>query len=115
MSVYFEYDPEDHFFKAEVSAETIRSKAFTLTAIENNQVYRIDNQSMYYTQEQLRRAEIVEGMHVAMEHPSDQQLSAFLMSPSSINMPVTVQDLHNLRAIKGPCNSCQEGRPKPSK
>jgi hypothetical protein len=115
VSVYFEYDPEDHFFKAEVSAETIRSKAFTLTAIENNQAYRIDNQSMYYTQEQLRRAEIVEGMHVAMEHPSDQQLSAFLMSPSSINMPVTVQDLHNLRAIKGPCNSCQEGRPKPNK
>ena len=54
VSVYFEYDPEDHFFKAEVSAETIRSKAFTLTAIENNQVYRIDNQSMYYTQKQLR-------------------------------------------------------------
>ena len=115
VSVYFEYDPEDHFFKTEIPADTVRSKAFNLTAIENNQSFRINNESMFYTQEQLRRAEIVEGLHVAMEHPSDQQLSAFLMSPSSINMPVTVQDLHNLRAIKGPCNSCQEGRPLPSK
>ena len=114
VSVYFEHDPEDHFFKTEINSETVRSKAFALTAIENNQAYKIENQSMYYTQEQLRRAEIVEGMHVSMEHPSDHQLSAFLMSPSSINMPVTVQDLHNLRAIKGPCNACQEGRPKPN-
>jgi hypothetical protein len=68
---------------------------------------------MYYTQEQLRRAEIVDGMHVALEHPSDQQLSAFIMSPSSINMPITVQDLHNLRAIKGPCKVCLEGKPLP--
>jgi hypothetical protein len=71
VSVYFEYDPDDHFFKAEISADTVRSKAFNMTAIENNQAYRINNESMYYTQEQLRRAEIVEGLHVAMEHPSD--------------------------------------------
>jgi hypothetical protein len=101
ISVYFERDPSDQFFKSEVNQESIRSKAFPMTAVENH--HHVEGQSMYYTQEQLRKAEIVEGMHVAMEHPSDQQLTAFLMSPSSINMPVTVQDLHNLRAIKGPC------------
>jgi hypothetical protein len=116
VSVYFERDPSDHFYKCEVPRESIRSKVFQLTAIENKSaVFTMDNQSMYYTQEQLRKAEIVEGMHVSMEHPSDQQLTAFLQSPSSINMPVTVQDLHNLRAIKGPCNVCLEGRPHPHK
>lgn len=112
VSVYFERDPSDHFYKSEIDAETVRSKAFPMSAVENT--YRSENQSMYYTQEQLRKAEIVEGLHVALEHPSDQQLTAFLQSPSSINMPVSVQDLHNLRAIKGPCNVCLEGRPKPN-
>ena len=116
ISVYFERDPSDHFYKCEIPKEAMKSKAFLLSAVENKSaVFAMDNQSMYYTQEQLRKAEIVEGMHVAMEHPSDQQLTAFLLSPSSINMPVTVQDLHNLRAIKGPCNVCLEGKPRPNK
>ena len=40
-----------------------------------------------------------------MDHPSDEQMTKF------ISCPITVQDLKNLRAIKGPCAQCLEGKP----
>ena len=115
--VRFERDPSDHFYKcpAVTGVNHNIGRAFEMNAEELHEAYSVRNESMYYSQEQLRRADIVESLHVSMEHPSDSQLSAFIQSPSSINMPVTVQDLHNLRAIKGPCTVCLEGRPKPHK
>ena len=70
---------------------------------------------MLYSDEQLRRADLAETLHISMDHPSDEHMSKFISSPSTINCPITVQDLKNLRAIKGPCAQCLEGKPKPNK
>jgi len=80
-----------------------------------DEIYGNGNQRMLYTDEQLRRADIADAMHVAMEHCSDQQLKAFIESPSTINCPITFNDVKNLRAIKGPCLVCMEGKPQPNK
>jgi len=113
----FVRDPIDHFYKCPATDREIArvGKAFEINAHELHEAYSVNNHSMYYSQEQLRRADIVESLHVSLEHPSDSQLVAFIQSPSSINLPVSVQDVHNLRAIKGPCPICLEGRPKPHK
>ena len=116
-AIRFMRDPVDHFYKCPATDREIArvGKAFEINAQELHEAYSVNNHSMYYSQEQLRRADIVESLHVSLEHPSDSQLIAFIQSPSSINLPVTVQDVHNLRAIKGPCPVCLEGRPKPHK
>lgn len=54
---------------------------------------------MLYTEEQLRRVDIAEALHISMDHPSDEQMSRFISSPSTINCPITVQDLKNLRPL----------------
>ena len=116
-AIRFMRDPVDHFYKCPATDRELAKvrQAFEINAQDLHEAYTVNNHSMYYSQEQLRRADIVESLHVSLEHPSDSQLMAFIQSPSSINLPVTVQDVHNLRAIKGPCPICLEGRPKPHK
>ena len=73
------------------------------------------NITMNYTMEQQRRAKFAIDLHNALDHPSDKALSALLISPSSINVDITPQDLINARAIYGPCSHCLEGKPVPHK
>ena len=116
-SICFNRDPSDHFYKcpyiALVKKQTDGSVNTNFGNLE--EIYGNGSQRMLYTQEQLRRADMAEALHVALEHPSDTQLAAFIQSPSTINCPITVQDLKNLRAINGPCRVCLEGKPKPHK
>lgn len=128
VSVCFERDEKDHFYKCPVEkvAELIQSSDVLIGKINAKfgeelagsaleEIYGNGNQRMLYTEDQLRKADIAEALHISMEHPSDAQLRAFIQSPSTLNCPVTVDDLKNLRAIKGPCKVCLEGKPKPNK
>lgn len=67
------------------------------------EIYGQGKKRMLYSDEQLRRADVAETLHISMDHPSDEQMSKFISSSSTINCPITVQDVKNLRAIKGPC------------
>ena len=129
ISICFNRDPKDHFYKCPIESvdkliceldqlqeiqEERRAQVNQLTGDDYagnlDEIYGNGNQKMLYTDEQLRRAEIAEAMHISMEHCSDQQLKAFIESPSTINCPITFNDIKNLRAIKGPSRVCLEGK-----
>ena len=129
ISICFNRDPKDHFYKCpidsvdelirELDALEINRESVNLNAEDYagnlDEIYGEGQQRMLYTEEQVRRAEIAEAMHISFEHCSDQQLKTFIESPSTINCPITFNDVKNLRAIKGPCRVCLEGKPKPNK
>jgi hypothetical protein len=133
VSICFERDPKDHFYKCPIEkvdelivaldkrkkekAERGDGHMMNAEDLVGNidEIYGNGAQRSLYTDEQLRRADIAEAMHISMEHCSDQQLKAFIESPSTINCPITFNDVKNLRAIKGPCRVCLEGKPAPNK
>ena len=130
VNICFIRDPKDHFYKCPIEdvdklilaldkrkEETGKSYPMYGEDFVGNidEIYGNGKQNMLYTDEQVRRAEIAEALHITMEHCSDQQLKAFIESPSTINCPITFNDVRNLRVIKGPCLVCLEGKPKPHK
>jgi hypothetical protein len=133
LNICFERDPKDHFYKCPIEKvdkllakldklkkeRSKRGDGYMANAedlVGNiDEIYGNGSQRTLYTEEQLRRADIAEAMHISMEHCSDQQLKAFIESPSTINCQITFNDVKNLRAIKGPCKVCLEGKPVPNK
>jgi len=127
LRIYFHKDSKDRFYKCpveEVDKAIVQAERAKVSMINNaaaqlpdnlEEIYGQGKQNMLFTEEQLRRMDIVAAMHISMDHPSDEQLCKFISSPSTINCPVTIQDLKNLRANRGPCPHCLEGKPKPHK
>ena len=111
--IVFDEDPKDGFHKCPISRmDECILKAFPTICLKayNSFVYSM---ASYYTTEQQRRAQEAIQMHNALDHPSDKAMAEMLASPSIINVPITVQDLANARAIYGPCPHCLEGKPLP--
>ena len=65
----------------------------------------------HVTSEQQRRADEAITLHYLLSHPSDKALEAFLKSSSSINVPITANDLQRARALYGQCKECSCGKP----